>query len=108
MRHLEAYNQQISNLDDFKRNSMNSIVSIIKTIITKPLHIGNHWFYYVEYKGREVPAYCHQRDYKEENPKFLPIYDEDNMGEFGWSDFKECCRIFDLIENKIFGKEIKR
>lgn len=100
--YLEQYKRVNQMVDNFKEATLKGIVNIIKCIETKPLHIGNHWFYYVEYKGREVPAYCHQHDYKEENPKFLPIYDEDNMGEFGWSDFEECCRIFDLIKSRIF------
>lgn len=97
------YNEIIKRVDNFKISTINSVVNNIKTIAAKPIHIGNHWFYYVSHNGKDVPAYCHFRDYNENNSKFLPIYDEDNTGEFGWSDFMECCRIFDLINDRLFG-----
>lgn len=96
----EEYKERLNLVQYFKENTMDAVVKMIKTISVKPLHIGNHWFFYVKHKGKEVPAYCHQKDYKE-GAKFLPIYDEDNTGKFGWSDFSECCRIFDVIRKHL-------
>lgn len=101
-KHLEEYERQIKNLNKFKHDIMRSVVTSIKTISVKPLHIGNMVYFYTEHKGEDVPAYCYKSEYEETNPTFLPIYDEDNTLEFGWSDFSECCRIFDVIENTLF------
>ena len=101
----DQYSGILKTADEFKANAMGSVVNNIKTIATKPVQIGNHWFYYVNHNGKDVPAYCHMNDYNESNPKFLPIYNEDNTGEFGWSDFMECCRIFDLINGRLLGIE---
>jgi glyoxylase-like metal-dependent hydrolase (beta-lactamase superfamily II) len=56
--------------------------------------------------GEEVPAYCYASDYRNGEP-FLPIYDKNNSGVYGWSDFNECCRIFDVIRNKITELKLK-
>ena len=97
----ELYAAALKNLEEVKHNILVSITNNIKCIAAKPIHVGNMWFYFVNYNGEDVPAYCHMNDYDPENPKFLPIYDEENTGEFGWSDFEECCRIFDMINNKL-------
>jgi hypothetical protein len=31
----------------------------------------------------------------------MPIYDEQGLCEFGWSDFGEVCRIFDVIDKHV-------
>lgn len=96
----DQYTAMLKRVDEFKANAIANVVNNIKTIATKPVHIGNHWFYVVNHNGEEVPGYCHQNDYDPNNPKFLPIY-----GILGWSDFEECCRIFDLINGRLLGIE---
>ena len=100
-RYTDTYAAALKNLIEVKRIIMLSVVDKLKCIAAKPIHIGNHWFYVVNHNGKDVPGYCHQRDYDPSNPKFLPIYDEDNSGEFGWSDFTECCRIFNVIRDNL-------
>jgi hypothetical protein len=102
-KNIDEYTKKLNELESFKNDKMNHIVTLFKTISLKPLRIGNYWFYYVEHNGVEVPSYCHQNDYKGESTKFLPIYDKNQTFDFGWADFKECCRIFDLIEDKIMA-----
>lgn len=104
---LETYKKEIGSIEAFKQRAMQHIVSIIKTINVHPLCIGNMMYFYTQYKGKEVPAYCYVSDYKQggEKAKFLPIYDEDETCEFGWCDFEQCCRIFDVIEKKLFNIE---
>lgn len=96
MNNVELYANALNNLNEVKHNIIVGIASNIKCIAAKPIHIGNHWFYVVNHNGEEVPGYCHQSDYDPNNPKFLPIY-----GILGWSDFEECCRIFDLISERL-------
>ena len=100
-RYTDTYAAALQNLIEVKRIIMLSVADNLKCIAAKPIHIGNHWFYVVNHNGKDVPGYCHQRDYDPSNPKFLPIYDEDNSGEFGWSDFTECCRIFNVIRDNL-------
>ena len=100
-RYTDTYAAALQNLIEVKRIIMLSVAYNLKCIAAKPIHIGNHWFYVVNHNGKDVPGYCHQRDYDPSNPKFLPIYDEDNSGEFGWSDFTECCRIFNVIRDNL-------
>lgn len=94
---LDDYKQQLANIERFKDSVLDNIVMKIKVLPMKPVHIGNMVYYYVNHNGKDVPAYCYMSDYDENNPQFLPIYDSENTGEFGWSDFEECCRIFDKI-----------
>ena len=105
--HLEMYKKQLDSVDTFKKQLLNHIVTIIKCINVHPLCIGNMMYFYTEYKGEEVPAYCYVSDYKQggDKAKFLPIYDEDETCEFGWRDFEQCCRIFDVIEKTLFNEE---
>ena len=102
-RNFDNYTRKIKEMKQLEDAIMFRIVSMIKTISLKPLHIGNHWFFYMMYEGKEVPSYCHQNDYKE-GCEFKPIYDEDNTELFGWSNFSDCCRIFDLIEDRIMNE----
>ena len=96
MNNVELYANALKNLNEVKHNIIVGIASNIKCIAAKPIHIGNHWFYVVNHNGEDVPGYCHQCDYNPTKPKFLPIY-----GILGWSDFEECCRIFDLISERL-------
>lgn len=96
MNNVELYANALNNLNEVKHNIIVGIASNIKCIAPKPIHIGNYWFYVVNHNGEDVPAYCHQNDYCPNNPKFFPIY-----GRFGWTDFAECCRIFDLISERL-------
>lgn len=105
IKYKEMYDLSLKHVDDVKRQIMQSVVVAIKTISTKPIRIGNLVFYYVKHDGKDVPAYCYVRDYKENEAKFLPIYDIGNTGEYGWSDFGECCRIFELIIGALLRKK---
>ena len=98
---MEQYERVKKTEDEFKRSVLNGIVSILKRVEATPLFIGNMAYYICEDEnGEEVPAYCYARDYKNGKP-FLPIYDKNNNGEYGWADFNACCRIFDVIRNKV-------
>lgn len=109
-KYSDLYKKHLESLRSLEMSIMDSIVIAIKTISVKPLEIGNMVYYYVDYNGVEVPAYCYKADYDrskfafKDPAEFLPIYDKDNTGEFGWSDFGECCRIFDVIRHTLFKK----
>lgn len=100
-KYLEQYQQKMIAVEDFKASTLDSIVTNIKVIAVNPVHIGNMVYYYVNHNGKDVPAYCYYNDYKQGNTTFLPIYDSENTGEFGWTDFSECCRIFDVIRDRL-------
>ena len=100
-KYIDGYNKIMQQAEDYKATIMESIVSHIKTIAVHPVHIGNMVYYYVNHNGKDVPAYCYYNDYKQGNTTFLPIYDSENTGEFGWTDFSECCRIFDVIRDRL-------
>ena len=100
-RYTDTYAAALKNLIEVKHIIMLSVADNLKCIAAKPIHIGNSWYYVVNHNGKDVPGYCPQCDYDPSNPKFLPIYDEDNSGEFGWSNFTECCRIFNAIRDKL-------
>lgn len=96
--YIERYNKALSEFKNAKQSMMNEIVNMIKTIACKPLHIGNAYYYYVNHNGIDVPAYCNEEYYNENNPEFLPVYDEDETYDFGWQRFEECCRLFEVIK----------
>lgn len=101
--YFERYERIKKTEDEFKKSVLNDILDILKRVYAKPLFIGNMIFYICnDENGEEVPAYCYARDYENGAP-FLPIYDKNNNGEYGWSDFDACCRIFDVIRNKVLN-----
>ena len=78
-----------------------SMTNIIKAAggKDKPITIGNMEYSLCEdFRGEVVPAYRYKNDI---GGKFMPIYDEQGLCEFGWSDFGEVCRIFDVIDKYI-------
>lgn len=99
-KYSDLYKKHLESLRSLEMSIMDSIVIAIKIISVKPLAIGNMEYFYVNENGTDVPAY----KYKNSGDDFLPIYDKDNTGEFGWSDFGECCRIFDVIRYTLFNK----
>jgi hypothetical protein len=104
----DIYKKHLESLTALEKSIMDSIVIAIKTISVKPLEIGNMVYYYVNDNGVEVPAYCYKGEYdrtifEHKEPTFLPIYDIQGFGEYGWQDFSECCRIFDVIRNKLIS-----
>jgi hypothetical protein len=104
----DIYKKHLESLTALEKSIMDSIVIAIKTISVEPLKIGNMVYYYVEDNGVEVPAYCYRVEYgralsEHKEPTFLPIYDFQGFGEYGWQDFSECCRIFDVIRNKLIS-----
>ena len=100
---LNDYEKRVKALENYKKAIINEVVNIIKTISVDPVIIGNMVYFYVQENGKDVPAYCYLRDYDKNNPKWLPIYDSNNTGEFGWYEFEQCCRIFDVIRNKVMN-----
>lgn len=100
-KYLNQYRVHLGSLESFKEATMSSVVMWIKAVVGSPLVIGNMVYYFVKDKrGMEVPAYCYLRDFGP-NCVFYPIYDADETCEFGWTDFDECCRIFDVIRDTI-------
>ena len=95
--YIDKYNKALGEFRNAKHAMMNEIVTMIKTIACKPIHIGNTYYYYVNHNGVDVPAYCNENDYNESNPEFLPVYDEEETYEFGWARFEECCLLFEVI-----------
>lgn len=99
-RYTDTYAAALKNLIEVKRIIMLSVADNLKCIAAKPITIGNMVYWFVEENGEDVPAYCYLNDYQSGKP-FLPIYDKDNTCEFGWSDFTECCRIFNVIRDNL-------
>jgi hypothetical protein len=99
-KYTDIYAAALENLNEVKRIIMLSVANNLKYIATKPIIIGNMAYWVVKENGEDVPAYCYLSDYQSGKP-FLPIYDKDNTCEFGWSDFTECCRIFNMIRYKL-------
>ena len=93
--YLESYKRLKRTEQEFKKSVLNGVVNMIECIHVNPIKIGN-----MEYsvcknnRGEKVPAYRYLAD---KDAEFKPIYDEEGMYEFGWTDFEDCCRIFDLI-----------
>ena len=103
MSYLAAYEHANNEMKRFKDKAMEGIVGLIKVKGDKPIYIGNMIYYHMMHNGKEVPCYCYRCNYT--SPKdFRPIYDEDNTLEFGWHDFEECCRIFDVIHKELTKK----
>ena len=99
--YLEQYERVKKTEDEFKKSVLNDIMCILKRVEAKHLFIGNMVYSICEDEnGEDVPAYCYRKDYENGKP-FLPIYDKDNNGEYGWSDFNACCCIFDVIRNRV-------
>lgn len=94
------YENAIKSVNGTKKMIMALVVMWIKAVHAKPITIGNMVYWITTLDGEDVPAYCYLSDFQK-GGGFLPIYDEYNTGEFGWSDFSECCRIFDVIYNAI-------
>ena len=95
--------------EDKSRKIMDDVVKHIKEKLPiKVIHIGNYYYGIVEYCGHEVPAMAHDRDFKRFGQKSLkPIYDELCTNEFGFTNFLDCCRLFDLITREIDALKFK-
>lgn len=102
-KYSDIYNKQLESTKAIQRMIMDHIVAVFKVGNLEPLWIGNMVYFFFEINGVEVPVYAYFNDYQTGDFNWLPIYDEDNTGEFGWSDFSECCRIFDEIEKHFNG-----
>ena len=110
--YLVTYNKHLESTYALQKQIMNSVVIAIKTISVKPLEIGNMMYFYTKVGEIDVPAYCYKTDYDQaifegKTPMFMPIFDEENTGYFGWSDFGECCNIFDVIRAKLLNDDTK-
>lgn len=95
--YIQRYNKALGEFNNAKHEMMNEIVNMIKAKSDKPIHIGNGYYYYVNCNGVDVPAYSNDNT----NPEFLPIYDEEETYDFGWVRFEECCRLFEVIREKL-------
>ena len=68
----------------------------------KHLFIGNMVYSYHMDGDKPIPTYCYKYDYKEgEDNKFYPIYERNGIYIYGWNDFSDCCRIYDVISKEI-------
>ena len=101
MSYLAAYEHAKNEMKRFKDKAMEGIVGLFKVKGDKPIYIGNMIYYHMMHNGKEVPCYGYRFD---TSVVFHPIYDEDNTLEFGWHDFEECCRIFDVIHKELTKK----
>ena len=101
--YIDRYNKALGVFKQEIHAMMNEIVMMLKTISCEPLHIGNTYYYYVNYNGEDVPAYCSDHDYENGNRTFEPIYDENQTYEFGWIDMQDCCRIFEVIRKRLLN-----
>jgi hypothetical protein len=97
----EMYETALKSVKGTRKMILAVVVMWIKAVYAKPIIIGNMVYWVTTLDGEDVPAYCYLSDFPPKDGGFLPIYDENNTGEFGWSDFSECCRIFDVILDKI-------
>jgi len=104
-KNTDIYQQALEQVNVCKQQILNKVVKAIKKY-GEPIHIGNMVYYYTRFNGKDVPAYCYIHEYVKGLNVFSPIYDKNNTCLFGWSDFMECCRIFDVIEKNIsFNKK---
>lgn len=92
----EMYQTALNGVKSTKKMIIDMAVMWIKGVHAKPIIIGNMVYWVTDLNGEMVPAYCSLYDYKT-GGEFLPIYDENNTGKYGWTDFSECCRIFNII-----------
>ena len=99
-KYSDLYKKHLESLWALERSLMDSIVIAIKTISVEPLKIGNMEYFYVNEDGKDVPAYR----YKDSGDNFKPIYDYQGLCEYGWANFNECCKIFDVIRYTLFNK----
>lgn len=103
---VESYKERYDKIkkqeEQFIDFMFNDIVSFFADVWMKPLTIGNMVYFYTEYNGRYVPAYCYLNDYERGDISWLPIYDENNSGCFGWSNIEEVVRILDVIRDKFY------
>ena len=80
----EMYGTALKSVKDARKMILAVVAMWIKAVYAKPIIIGNMVYWIVTLDGEDVPAYCYLSDYKNGGP-FLPIYDENNTGLFGWS-----------------------
>lgn len=81
---------------DFVNSMLDEVVLLFKEKHDEPLKVGNMVYFYCLCDGREVPAYRYMTD-----EGFLPIYDKDNLGEYGWHDLLQVTTILDVITKTI-------
>jgi len=98
MRYKEEYKEKMRYLDLWKVEVERNVADIIRYHCpTKKLTIGNMVYGVL---GNMV-TYCYLADVGTDKEHFYPIWDRDEMGDFGWSDFSECCGIYDVICNTL-------
>ena len=104
---LETYKetyQRIKSIEkQFIENMLNDIVTYFKTIVLKPVIMGNIVYFYCEENNKDVPAYCYLTDYNEGRKEFKPIYDRNNTMEFGWANIECVISILDALKLKLYN-----
>lgn len=100
---MTEYKEVRDNVKCYEHATMEKVVKMLRGV-GKPLLLGNTAYWICnDTLGNSVPAYCERSEYiKNRNMSlFMPIYDEFKTCEYGWSEFGDCCRIFDAIKKKI-------
>lgn len=108
MRFLEEYTEKSARFDTWKEDVEHKVAELLKYHAKKPIVIGNMVYKTIVKGGKDIPAYCYLSDFDPRSKHqyvFQPIWDKENMGLFGWSNFEECCRIFDVISNRILNNK---
>ena len=98
MAKLNSFVELNANAEKTLNNLRNAIQSLLAERLSnygEAIIIGNMVYGIVN----GVPAYCYFRDYATEREGFLPIWDKENSGEYGWSDFNEVAKIYDMIND---------
>lgn len=90
---LKHYQNIAERLEREKNNMLQEMTRQIQKH-NEPIAIGNMVYWITTYNNQIVPGYRYQND---QTNTFLPIYDREQTFEFGWTDFNEVCRIFDVI-----------
>lgn len=99
-KYLTRYQNALKQFEEAKRQMMNEIVNLFQTLQINPIAIGNGIYYTCDdFQGRVVPAYLDSV-----SVEFKPIYDEEMTYDFGWADFDQCARLFDVIRERILSK----
>lgn len=108
-----GYLQKYKTSSEEDKNRCENIENEVANIIIKAapenngILIGNMLYGVTKVGDKVVPAYCYRTDYfaRKNGQTFadvaLPIWDRENTLNFGWSDFTECCRIFDMVVNRL-------
>jgi len=96
----ELYSSTMQKVKELQDNIETKVTEVMikAELHLHPKTIGNLDYSVIKEGDKYVPAYRYTRN---KNGDFVPIYDREHTGEFGWYDFNECCKLFDLILRNI-------